>query len=149
MEMKMFKHILLPTDGSPTSGAAIAQGIRFAQEIQAKVTGVHVIPNYHVLTSNSEMLEDTREQYAKDSREHALKYLEAIETAAKQSGVDCDTAYVISDHPYEAILNTADDRGCDLIAMASHGRKGVSGFLMGSETQKVLSHSKKPVLVLR
>ena len=143
----MFKHILLPTDGSPASQTAIAQGIRLAQETHARVTGVHVIPNYHVLTANSEMLEDTREQFAKNSREQALKYLAAVESLAKNAGVAYDSTYVISDHPHEAIINTADDRGCDLIAMASHGRKGMAGLLVGSETQKVLTHSKKPVLI--
>lgn len=145
----MFKHLLLPTDGSQASEAAIQKIIRFAKETHAKVTGVHVIPQYHVFTYQTEMLEDTKEQFAKDSKAQAAKFLATIDRAAKEAGVACDTAYVISDYPYEAIIKMAEDKGCDLIAMASHGRKGVRGLLMGSETQKVLTHSQMPVLVFR
>jgi nucleotide-binding universal stress UspA family protein len=145
----MFTHLLLPTDGSQASEAAIEKSIQFAKEVHAKVTGVHVIPEFHVLTYKTEMLEDTREQFAKDSKAHAAQFLAVIEKAAKEAGVACETAYVISDYPYEAIIKMADDKGCDLITMASHGRKGVKGFLLGSETQKVLVHSKRPVLVFR
>lgn len=145
----MFKHLLLPTDGSPASEATIQKCIQLAKETQAKVTGVHVIPEFHVFTYQTEILEDTREQFATDSKAQAAKFLATIEGAAKEAGVACDTAYVISDHPYEAIIKMAEDKGCDLIAMASHGRKGVKGFLMGSETQKVLTHSQTPVLVFR
>ncbi|HAL40132.1 MAG TPA: universal stress protein [Polaromonas sp.] len=143
----MFTHLLLPTDGSQASEAAIQKSIQFAKEAHAKVTGVHVIPEFHVLTYKTAMLEDTREQFAKDCKAHAAQFLAVIEKAAKEAGVACETAYVISDYPYEAIVKMAEDKGCDLITMASHGRKGVKGFLLGSETQKVLVHSKKPVLV--
>jgi nucleotide-binding universal stress UspA family protein len=145
----MFRHILLPTDGSPLSEAAIQQGIEFAKGINAKVTGFHVMPEFHVFTYKTEMLEDTEGQFAKDSRAHAQKYLGVIERAAKDAGVTCDTAYVAHDHPYEAIIEAAKTNSCDLIMMASHGRRGAQGVLIGSETQKVLTHSKIPVLVYR
>jgi nucleotide-binding universal stress UspA family protein len=145
----MFKHILLPTDGSRLSEIAVQRGLELAKSMNAKVTGFHVIPEFHVFTYRTEMLEDTRAEFAKDSRVHAEKYLAVIQKAAREAGVTCDTAYVTSDHTYEAIIKAAEERGCDLITMASHGRKGVQGLLLGSETYKVLTHSRVPVLVFR
>jgi nucleotide-binding universal stress UspA family protein len=145
----MFKHLLLPTDGSKLSEAAIHKGIEFAKDSHAKVTGFCVTPDFHVFTYRKEMLEDTLEHYEQDSRAHAQQYLRVIEDEAKEAGVACDTASAVSDHPYEAIINAAKERGCDLIMMASHGRRGVKGVLIGSETQKVLTHCDIPVLVYR
>jgi nucleotide-binding universal stress UspA family protein len=145
----MFQHILIPTDGSAASESAILEAIAFAKGSGAKVTGLHVVPEFHLFTYQPEMLEDTRQQYAQHSVEQAKKFLKKIESAAKEAKVTFDTSYVISDYPHEAIINTARDKGCDLIAMASHGRKGFKGFLLGSETQKVLTHSLIPVLVFR
>ena len=143
----MFKHILLPTDGSSHSEAAIRKGIQFSKSIGARVTGFYAMPEFHVFTYKTEMLEDTKEQFARDSKAHAEKYLGVIEKAAKEAGVACDTVLATSDEPYEAIIQTAQDKGCDLIMMASHGRRGVSALLLGSETHKVLTHTKLPVLV--
>jgi len=145
----MFTHILLPTDGSKLSEAAIHKTVDFAKTIGAKVTGFHVIPQFHVFTYRTEVLEDTREEFARDSRAHAEKYLAVIQQAAKNTGVPCETVFAVSDHPYESIIQAAKKRGCDLIAMASHGRKGVQGMVLGSETHKVLTHSQIPVLVYR
>ena len=143
----MFKHILLPTDGSELSAAAIRKGVQFAKSIGARVTGFYAIPEFHIFTYRTEMLEDTKEEFAKDSKAHADKYLAVIEKAAREAGVACDLVRAISDQPYEAILQTAQEKGCDLIMMASHGRSGVRGLLLGSETHKVLMHTKMPVLV--
>ncbi len=145
----MFKHVLLPTDGSPQSEAAVRQGIALAKEQQARVTGIHVVPEFHVFTYHPDMLEDTRAEYDRDSKAQATKILAAVEDAARAAGVPCDTVCATNDEPYEAIIKTADEKGCDLIAMASHGRKGMKGLLVGSETQKVLTHSHQPVMVLR
>jgi nucleotide-binding universal stress UspA family protein len=145
----MFKHLLVPTDGSKSSEAAIHKAIEFAKESHARVTGFCVMPQFHVFTYRTEMLEDTNEQYAKDSRAHAEQYLRVIEREAKEAGVPCDTAMATSDHPYEEIIKAAKDRDCDLIMMASHGRRGVRGALIGSETQRVLTHCDVPVLVYR
>ena len=145
----MFKHLLLPTDGSPLSEVAIQKSVLFAKGINAKVTGFHVIPEYHALTFQTEMLADTEETFARYGEAHAKQFLAVIEKAAREAGVECDTAYVTSDHPYEAIINAANEKGCDLITMASHGRKGMQALLIGSEAQKVLTHSKIPVLVYR
>jgi nucleotide-binding universal stress UspA family protein len=145
----MFKHLLLPTDGSQLSEAAIHKGVQFAKSINAKVTGFYVLPEFHLFTYRTEMLEDTKEQFARDSRAHAEQFLAVIEKAAKAAGVACDTAFATSDHPHEAIIQAAEEKSCDLIVMASHGRKGVQGILLGSETHKVLTHSTLPVLVYR
>ena len=137
----MFKNILLPTDGSPVSEAAIANGVVFARSIGAKLTGFYVIPEFHVLSYRSGTLAETEAAFERDSRAHADRYLALIRDSALAAGVACETAYATGDHPYEAIVKAAQDHGCDLILMASHGRRGVKGFLLGSETQKVLTHS--------
>ena len=145
----MFKHILLPTDGSELSEGAIQKGIQFAKSINAKVTGFHVILPFHVFTLQTEMLEDTKEQYERQSKVQAEQFLGVLRKAAEKAGVSCDTDYITSNHPYEMIIQAAEKKGCDLIMMASHGRRGAQGLLIGSETQKVLTHTKIPVLVFR
>jgi nucleotide-binding universal stress UspA family protein len=145
----MFKHILLPTDGSELSEGAIQKGIQFAKSINAKVTGFHVILPFHVFTLQTEMLEDTNEQYERQSKVQAEQFLGVLRKAAEKAGVSCDTDYITSNHPYEMIIQAAEKKGCDLIMMASHGRRGAQGLLIGSETQKVLTHTKIPVLVFR
>src|SRR6516164_2630211 len=147
--MAMFKHLLLPTDGSRLSEAAIHAGVQFAKSIDAKVTAFYAMPKFHMLTYQTEMLTDTKEQFAKDCKAHADRFLAVVVQAAKAADVPCETALQSSDQPYEAIIATAQERGCDLIMMASHGRRGAQAFILGSETQKVLTHSKIPVLVFR
>lgn len=145
----MFKHILLPTDGTDLSEVAIEKGIEFAKTINARVTGIHVKPQFHIFTYRTEYLEETEAQFTKDAESHSTQYLAAIERVAKKAGVTCDTTSVTGDHPHEAIIAAAREKGCDLIVMASHGRKGIQGLLIGSETQKVLTHSSIPVMVYR
>lgn len=148
-EDNMFTHVLLAVDGSPLSEAAFHKAIAFARDARARTTALRVAPNYHVLTFQTEMLTDTRERFTQEAQQESAKYLQRIAGEANAAGVTCDTVYAVSDHPYEAIIKTAEDRGCDLIVMASHGRRGVQGLLIGSETLKVLTHSKIPVLVYR
>ncbi|MFJ2988961.1 universal stress protein [Collimonas sp. NPDC087041] len=145
----MFKHLLLPTDGSAASESAIRQSIQFAKATSARITGVHVIPEYHVFSRQLLTLAETKEQFDQQGVAQAVKLLEEIEKAAQAAGVECDTRYVVSNHPYEAIIQVAEENDCDMITMASHGRKGVRGIFAAGETQKVLTHSKKPVLVFR
>ena len=145
----MFKHLLLPTDGSELSLAAIRQGIRFAKESNARITGVSVTPEFHVLTFNTTMIEDTKETFLAESRAQAEANLALLKKAAEAEGVACDTEVLVNDHPYEAIIRVAQDKGCDLIVMASHGRSGAKALLLGSETHKVLTHTRIPVLVYR
>ena len=145
----MFKHLLLPIDGSELSEAAVQKGVEFAKSLNARITGFYVMPEFHIFTYRTELVEDTKEEFAKDCRIHADQFLAVVEKAAKAAGVACDIAFATSDHPYEAIIQAAEEKNCDLIMMASHGRRGVQGLLLGSETQKVLTHSKIPVLVYR
>jgi nucleotide-binding universal stress UspA family protein len=145
----MFKHILLPTDGSAASDIAIQRGVQLARDMGAKVTGIHVVAPFHTFTYRADMIEDTEDQYEKDSEELARKVLATIERQAQECGVACDVVVARSDDTYQAIIETASARGCDLIVMASHGRRGVRGLLLGSETQKVLTHSTLPVLIYR
>lgn len=145
----MFKHILLPTDGSDLSLRAVERGIELAKAMGARVTGFHASTPFHVLAYDTLQLESTREEYLRSSAGQAAQMLGKIETAAQAAGVPCASVSTVSEHPYEDILQTATQRGCDLIVMASHGRRGVKGLLLGSETQKVLTHGNVPVLVYR
>jgi nucleotide-binding universal stress UspA family protein len=145
----MFKHILIPTDGSEISKRVLRDCIKFAKEIGAEVTGLTVIPEYPIYAYQAEMLIDSREQFTKECEAYANDYLTEIKAIAKEAGVKCNTFSLTSDYPYAAIIQTAQEKDCDLIAMASHGRRGVKAVLLGSEAQKVLTHSKIPVLIFR
>jgi len=145
----MYKRILLPTDGSEASQRAILSGVEFARDIGADVVGLHVTPPFHVVTADSAMLEDTPEQYAAVSAARARKLLTDVERTALEAGVSFRLEQASSDEAYEAIIETARRLDCDLIVMASHGRRGIRALLLGSETQKVLVHSAIPVLVHR
>jgi nucleotide-binding universal stress UspA family protein len=145
----MFKHILIPTDGSELSNFAIANGVKFAKEINAKITGLTVTPPFHVFAVESLQVADTAEQYAVDAKALAMRNLKVLNDAADKAGVDCEVLHRSSEHPYEEIVNTAQERGCDVIFQASHGKRGVRALIMGSETHKVLTHTRIPVLVYR
>lgn len=145
----MYANILIPTDGSELAGKAVQHGIALAQRIGAKVTALTVLLPFHVFTTNMQMIEDTPAQYQTRMREHAGKTLGAVAQAAQAAGVTCETVHVEHEHPYQAIIDTAASKGCDLIVMASHGRHGISAIVLGSETVKVLTHSKIPILVHR
>jgi nucleotide-binding universal stress UspA family protein len=145
----MFKHILLPTDGSPLSEMAVQQGLRLAKSLGAEVTGLSVMPKQHPFFYETQIPLEALQQAAQRCKELGQSYLEGIAEKARQKEVPCDLVYEVNDSPYEAIIQVAERRGCDLIMMASHGRRGVKGLLIGSETQKVLTHSKIPVLVYR
>jgi nucleotide-binding universal stress UspA family protein len=148
----MFKHILLPTDGSKLSDRAVKKGIEFAQSAGARVTAVHVIPEFRMVVEEgfvSPMSAELKKRFENESQQHARKMLDKVAKAAAAAGVKCDTVAVVSDYPYQQIIETARKQKCDLIIMASHGRRGLSSLLLGSETAKVLTHSKIPVLVMR
>jgi nucleotide-binding universal stress UspA family protein len=148
----MFKHILLPTDGSKLSDRAIQRGIELAEALGARVTTVHVIPEFRIMADESFVLPNTvdiKRRYEKESKARAEKLLDKIGERARAAGVKYEGVAVSGDVPYEQIIDAAKKRKCDLILMASHGRRGLSGLLLGSETSKVLTHSKIPVLVVR
>jgi nucleotide-binding universal stress UspA family protein len=146
----MFTNILVPTDGSEHSQHAVRAGAELAKLHQARLTVIHVIPDYHLLIAYEGAFDPvTEERIEEEARERAERYLEFVRRTAEAAGVPCDTVCETSDHPYDAILKTADARRCDLILMTSHGRKGLAAVLLGSETRKVLTHTRVPVLVVR
>ena len=147
----MFKHILVPTDGSELSQATAKLAVSFAKEAGARVTVFFAKPEYPIAYFGEGALIDptTPEKFAELATQQATTYLGEVEKQCAAAGVECATIAATSDVPYEAIIDAAEKSGCDLIFMASHGRRGISGFLLGSETNKVLTHSKIPVLVYR
>jgi nucleotide-binding universal stress UspA family protein len=148
-EGTMYTNILIPTDGSELAGKAVQHGIALAKRIGAKVTVLTVLPPFHVFTTDPQMIEDTPALYKARMQEHAEKILGTVARAAQAAGVTCEMVHVEHEHPYRAIIDTAASKDCDLIVMASHGRHGISAIILGSETVKVLTHSKIPVLVHR
>jgi nucleotide-binding universal stress UspA family protein len=145
----MHRHILIPTDGSELSQKAIDYGMALAKSVNAKVTVMTVSTPFHALVVEPGTITDTPEQYGKRMAALAAKYLNVANEAALAAGVSCDTMHVEHDQPYLAIIETAARKSCDLIVMASHGRRGISAIVLGSEAVKVLTHSTIPVLVFR
>ncbi|HZV65035.1 MAG TPA: universal stress protein [Telluria sp.] len=145
----MFKHILLPTDGSAMSEQANRKCLKLARESGASVTAIYAIPEYHSYVDAPGVVIDSPEQYQNASLADTRRILGEVEALASEAGVPCDTRSVCSDHPHEVIIKAARALGCDLICMASHGHQGVKGVLLGSVTQKVLAHGDTPVLVYR
>jgi len=147
----MFKHILVPTDGSTLSLRAAKHAVRFAKVHGARITAFYAAPEYHpniagdYLPANFVPLGVFQKQIKKT----AEKYLDQVKKMAQVGGVNCSGLYVSDDSPHDAIIKAAKERKCDLIFMASHGRSGLAGLLIGSETNKVLTHCKLPVLVYR
>jgi nucleotide-binding universal stress UspA family protein len=147
----MYKHILIPTDGSQTANKAVDAGIEFAREAKAKVTLFTAVPEYQppgegeIMARNAISLWD----HERMSREKAHAVLQPAAERVRGAGIECDTAYAESARPYQAIIEAAQSRGCDLILMSSHGRHGLAELWHGSETREVLIHSRIPTLVYR
>lgn len=148
----MFKNILMPTDGSEHSERAIERGIELAKLCGAKVTGIHVVPEYRLMMAFAEgVYPDSvaQEKVEEDARAHAASFLEFVRKTAMAAGVPCETVVASNDHPYDAIVNTANEHGCDLIVMTSRYRRGLVSLIMGSESDRVLHRASIPVLVFR
>jgi len=147
----MFKNILVPTDGSGFSNKAITSAARLALDLGAKLLVLHVrspIETPHHVEGGA--LSSLGGQVVmQEIVEEERKLLDAAVAIAAADGVTAETAFVAGYTPYEAIIRIAHEQKCDLIVMASHGRRGLSGLLIGSETQKVLTHTTTPVLVVR
>jgi nucleotide-binding universal stress UspA family protein len=145
----VFNHILIATDGSERSERAIRLGVDLARTTGARITAVMStwpIPEIYVEGLGRTVHNEELEQNA---RNHAKRCLGVAADAARAAGITCEIVHVTDTHPHEAITRTAEANHCDLIVMASHGRSGASAVLLGSETQKVLSHTRLPVLVCR
>lgn len=145
----MFKHLLIATDGSKLSEDGAMQAVQLAKTLAARVTVINVSIPFHVFTTNYVMISDTQEVYDKECKNKAARHLAVVTKAAESAGLACDDLHVFHEQPYVAIIEAAKRKDCDLICMASHGRKGLTALVVGSETLKVLTHSRIPVLVWR
>jgi nucleotide-binding universal stress UspA family protein len=147
----MYKNLLVATDGSKLSGKAVAHALGLAQATGAKLTAFYAAPDYPMPAYADGVVYEpvSRKEYSKLAAQDADKILEDVAAKAKAANVECKTSYSIAAAPWEAILDAAKKNKCDAIVMASHGRRGISAVLLGSETQKVLTHSKIPVIVVR
>jgi len=145
----MFKSILIPTDGTEFCQRAITKGVELAKLTGAKIVGVTVMQPLHTGTPEALIPAQIASIIKNETAKSAAEKLAAVAAAAKAAGVAVETVQESGDHPWEAILRAAKKHAADVIVMASHGRRGVSAMVLGSETQKVLTHSTIPVLVVR
>jgi len=147
----MYKHILIPTDGSALSKKAIVNGVRLAQSVGAKIAGFFAAPPYLPIIHEDFVPANymSAKQHEQANAKLAAKYLSVIEKACKEAGVPFQAVHVASEFPGDAIIKAAKAKKCDLIFMSSHGRHGIAGILLGSQTTHVLTHSRTPVLVYR
>ena len=149
----MYKNIMLPVDGSELSQKAVDECVTLVGSSGAKVTAIHVISHFHLNFQPWATLRAAHENIEKHHEEEARKVanekIGSLVQRVRAKGIDCEGVVVAGDHPYEEIIDEAQRRKCDLIVMASHGHKGLDAVLLGSETVKVLTHSKIPVLVVR
>ena len=146
----MFKHILIPTDGSRLALKGAKVGVKLAAGLGARVTAVYVVQPYlPAVYGEAALYVPSLKDYKKASERAARKALAAIQAEARGAGVTCASAITTDPQPWGGILRVARSRRCDAIALASHGRGALGGLILGSETQRVLAHSKIPVLVIR
>jgi nucleotide-binding universal stress UspA family protein len=150
-EQSMYQNILIATDGSELAHKAVDHGLRLAKSVGAKVTAVVVEAPFNIFAvpaSRTRQISEEFAQHAAAIKRHATGVLGDVADAAKKAGLNCDTVQVEHEQPYEAIIKTAEDKGCDVIVMASHGRSGIAAVLLGSVTNKVLAHTAIPVIVV-
>ena len=147
----MYKHILIPTDGSELAGHAVAAGIAFAKSVNAKVTAFTALEEYRLPSEAAVMAHHIKsvDQHVAEAAGKAEAILGPVRERAAAAGVACETCHALSDRPYEAIIEAADEHDCDLIFMASHGRRGLRALVYGSQAQGVLTHSTIPMLIYR
>src|SRR5262245_3530292 len=146
----MYRHILIPTDGSELARKAMHHGLALAKAVGSRVTVLTVEPSFDAYTVPASRVYEMSGAFAEHTervKAHARGILDAIAEGARASGVVCETVQVEQDHPYQGIIDTAEQRGCDLIVMASHGRSGITAIVLGSVTTKVLTHTTIPFLV--
>jgi nucleotide-binding universal stress UspA family protein len=145
----LYTHILIATDGSELSNMALDEGAALAKSLKARTTIVTTVKTPEPIIVEDTLIGPDDHERAEIARNEADQILASASKIVESAGVDCRTVSAIDKRPYEAILETAASNGCDLIVMASHGRSGIGALLIGSETQKVLTHGKLPVLVHR
>ncbi len=147
----MYKRILLPIDGSRVSRKAVKQGIAFAKSVGATIVGFFSPPDYRSVMYSEYIPAAlvSQKEFDAQVRQVAEKQLRTVRTAATEAGVPYEELYEASVAPWQAIIGAAKKKKCDLIFMGSHGRSGLTAVILGSQTSKVLTHSKIPVLVTR
>ena len=148
----MYQHILLPFDGSELSLKAVNEGIHLAKLLGSRITLITVVSPYHMNVSSpvtSSFVHELEKRHEEESTKESQALQKGLVARAESEGVPCDSVVVKGDDPFAEIIASAQTQKCDLIVMASHGRKGLDAVLLGSETVKVLTHSKIPVLVVR
>ena len=148
----MYKHILIPTDGSKRSAKAAKAGIDLAKTLGAQVTLLHSTASYRRVVDEGFVIPTQgalQKTFAQESKERSMRLMEPLVEMAGKAGVPCTPVHMTSDSASDAIVKTAGTRKCDLVVMGSHGWGGLKGLLLGSETTAVLTHCKVPVLVLR
>jgi nucleotide-binding universal stress UspA family protein len=148
-ESAMFKHILIATDGSELAGQAVSQALELAGLIGASVTAVTVTEPWTAVVTGEAALGFPRAEYERSAAESAAAVLGRVAEQAKAAGIACAGVHVKDHFADEGIIGVAKEKGCDLIVMASHGRRGLAKLLLGSVASKVLTHSPVPVLVVR
>jgi nucleotide-binding universal stress UspA family protein len=145
----MYKHILIATDGSELAHKAVEQGFAIAKALGAKVTVVTVTEPWTAVVPGEMGMAFPIDEYEKGAAENAGNILDIVKREAATAGVACETVHMADQFPADGIIATAKDKGCDLIVMASHGRRGISRLLLGSQANQVVVHSTVPVLVVR
>lgn len=149
----MYRNVLVPVDGSDLSQKAVNECISLVKGSGAKVAVVHVVSQFHLhqrsWAPTKAIHEKIEKQHDEEARVAAREMVEKLARRFKSEGIESESLVVVGDQPYEEIINLAATRNCDLIVMASHGHMGLNAVLLGSETVKVLTHSKIPVLVVR
>ena len=145
----MYKHLLIATDGSDLALKAVEQGLALAKVLNAKVTAITATESWTTIATGDMGMAFPIEEYEGGCAENAAKILGAVSKLADQAGVGCQTVHVKDQFAAEGIIETAKSRGCDLIVMASHGRRGISRLLLGSQANYVVTHSTVPVLICR
>jgi nucleotide-binding universal stress UspA family protein len=147
--MDVYKHLLIATDGSELAKKAVDQGFALAKALNARATAITVTPRWTSTVYGQPPLASPAESYNKHVAEEASQILSSVDDAAKKGDLKCDTLHVKNRFPAEGILETANARGCDLIVMASHGRRGLRRLMLGSQANEVVTQSTIPVLVCR
>jgi nucleotide-binding universal stress UspA family protein len=147
----MYKHILIPTDGSPVADKAVSAGIDFAREAKAQITLFTAVPEYQVPSEGELMARRAQPlaTYERLAMEKAQAVLAPAAERARAAGIACDTDFAMDNRPYHAIIDAAKRHGCDAIFMSTHGREGLAKLWYGSETAEVLTHTDLPTLVYR
>jgi nucleotide-binding universal stress UspA family protein len=146
---KMYKNILIATDGSDLARRAVEHGLALAKALNARATAVTVTEPWVEVLSGGAALAFPVEEYEREMTAKAAQAISSVSDLATSIGITCDTIHVRDQHPAEGIIAVAKERGCDLIVMASHGRRGLQRLLLGSQTNLVVTQSTIPVLICR